>query len=269
MDYQILILSGGGVKGIAHLGALKVLENKKILDKITTFVGTSIGALICSLLVIGYTIDELTIFFNSLDLNVLIPKKLKFKNLIEKYGFDDGKKLNYLINSLFEVKNFSSPSFEELFSKTNKKLIITSTCINDKKLVSFSYESHPKMKVLTALLMSMAIPIYFIPTVFEEKIYIDGSCINHYPIELFSDDYTKVIGVYLYDEYEEEKINNIIDFLLNTIKSLMMGYNKTFPPKTTIQIPVKNISVVNFSITKKLKKKLFNLGFNSAFNFFI
>ena len=51
-----LILSGGGIKGIAHIGALSVYDERNMLNSIDTYCGSSIGALICSLLVAGTTI---------------------------------------------------------------------------------------------------------------------------------------------------------------------------------------------------------------------
>jgi NTE family protein len=260
MSKEILILSGGGIKGIAHLGALKILEEKNILKNIKTFVGSSIGSLICCLLNVGYNIDELYDFFDLLDFNVLMNKKFKIKNLITNFGFDSGKKLNYLILSLFKDKNYDDPTFNDLFIKTKCKLIITTTCVNDKKPVYFSVDNYPNMKISLCLLMSMAIPIYFTPILFENKYYIDGSCIDHYPIDLFEDT-TKVIGIYLLDKYPNSKIEDIIGFLIGTYESLIVGSTRNiFPPKTTIKIPVKNISVIDFSITKEIKMKLFKLG---------
>ena len=58
-----LVLSGGGAKGIAHIGAIKALEDNNIpIDYIT---GTSMGAIVGALYAIGYTPDEMMAFINS------------------------------------------------------------------------------------------------------------------------------------------------------------------------------------------------------------
>ena len=57
--YKHLIFCGGGIKLYTFIGAIKVLEEKKILNNIETYIGTSIGGLIAALLNIKYTHDEL------------------------------------------------------------------------------------------------------------------------------------------------------------------------------------------------------------------
>ena len=53
--YNKIILSGGSTKGLATLGALQYLKDNNILDNINIFIGTSIGAILCYLICIGYT----------------------------------------------------------------------------------------------------------------------------------------------------------------------------------------------------------------------
>ena len=65
-----LVLSGGGAKGYAHIGALKVIEEAGV--KIDYIGGTSIGAIIGALYASGYSADELEKIMYSLDLNALI-----------------------------------------------------------------------------------------------------------------------------------------------------------------------------------------------------
>ena len=59
MSFVNLALSGGGMQGFSFLGAIKKLEEEKILDKVTSFSGSSVGSLFAILLAIGYTPDEL------------------------------------------------------------------------------------------------------------------------------------------------------------------------------------------------------------------
>ncbi len=75
-----LILNGGGVKGIVHIGALKALDEKNMLKNITTIVGTSIGGIIGGLYCIGYSPDELFKFVNLFDLKNL--RSLNPSNII-------------------------------------------------------------------------------------------------------------------------------------------------------------------------------------------
>ena len=66
-----LILSGGGIRGIAHIGALKALYELNILKNITTIAGASIGGIIAGLYCAGYTPDEMFKIIDLLDMKNL------------------------------------------------------------------------------------------------------------------------------------------------------------------------------------------------------
>ena len=63
-----LVLSGGGVRGAAHIGAIKALKENKI--EIETIAGTSAGAIVASLYALGYTTNEMINFFRYFAKNI-------------------------------------------------------------------------------------------------------------------------------------------------------------------------------------------------------
>ena len=67
-----LVISGGGVSGIGFLGIIKYLDDHNIISNIETYVGTSIGSIICLLLLIGYKHNEIYDFCISFNLEKLI-----------------------------------------------------------------------------------------------------------------------------------------------------------------------------------------------------
>jgi len=258
-----LVLSGGGIKGIAHLGALKALEEKHILQNIKVFAGTSIGAFICCLLIIGYSPVNLFDFFKMFDFNVMLIKKFKIRHLMNSFGFDSGKKLECLINTMFLDKGFINPTFRDLFYVSGKTLFIVATCISDRKPVYFSHLTHPNMPVILALKMALSIPVYFAPVLYEGKYYVDGGCMNNYPIELFKYKTSETIGIYLFDKFRKTKINNIFDMLIGTYQSISNGISKlsiSNYKKNTIKIPVYDVCTLEINITQEDKEKLYELG---------
>lgn len=58
-QYENLVLEGGGIRGIAFTGALKILEEKQVLPQIERVAGTSVGAIVGALISVGYSSDEL------------------------------------------------------------------------------------------------------------------------------------------------------------------------------------------------------------------
>ena len=111
-----LVLSGGGINGIIFLGIIKYLEVSKQLKNINTFVGSSIGSIINTLVCIGYTYDELKDFILDFDLKTN-NKNLSFKNNN---------------NSLAEPNDLTYDNNMEIKSKENFNEVKEELSINDK-----------------------------------------------------------------------------------------------------------------------------------------
>ena len=267
-----LVLSGGGIKGIAHIGALQALQDYGCLDNIDTIAGSSVGALIGTLLTIGYTPKDIYDFIMIFDMSKM--GGLKIENLLEKFGLDDGSRIIIIIIKMFNNKGFSEDiTFKELYDKIKKKLIMTATCINNKKAYYYSVDTFPDMKVIKALRMSISVPIYFTPVPHEGYLFIDGGCIDNYPIQLFQDKLDEVIGIYLSDVNENvENINNIEDILINIFQSMLEGITcnslKGYE-KYSIKLNLSRISLMDLNLNKQKKKELFDIGYNAFLNKFI
>ena len=266
---HILVMSGGGIKGIAHIGALKALDDLNMLNDITILTGVSAGGIICTLYNIGYTPDELLAFVSLFDINKL--DSMELMNIASTFGLNDGKNVSIVLEKLFDEKGIDhNITFLELFKKTKKKLILGTSCINDKKSYYFSYETYPNMSVITAVKMSMAIPIYFHPIRFENKLFVDGGCRDNYPIQLFKDELDSVIGVYLAANQScVTDIDNIEDFLMNTIQCLFEGvtHNSTKGfEKQTIKLTLNQDShnPLGSKLSEDKIKELFLTGYNAV-----
>lgn len=265
-----LVLSGGGIKGIAHIGALNSLERLGILKNIKTIIGTSVGSLIGTLFVAGYTPTEMLDELNELDLAKL--KHLNVLKLIHSYGIDDGKKITSMLEKLFIRKKLSPKiTFSELLAKTGKTLVISATCLNTRKLEYFSPETTPDMNVLFAVRMSISIPFYFIPVFYDNKIYVDGGCLSNYPIDYVKTDLKHVIGLYLWDDVGSFPIDNIENFAFgvfycfkdNIVNNMIGGY-----AENTIEINTSGINPINFGIDENKKRDIYDIGFDAVTNYF-
>jgi hypothetical protein len=270
--YTKLVLSGGGIKGIVHLGALAALDELNILSGITMLAGSSVGALILVLTVIGYKPKELYSFISLLDVKNLT--EINFMNLFNLYGLDDGSRFELVLNKLFINKNLSPGiTFKELYEKTNKTIYISAVCLNDKKTYYFSHINNPNMSVLLAVRMSIAIPIFFVPVSYQNKLYIDGACMDNYPIHLFDKligpdkpTLSDIIGIYLKDiQTVTDTIDNIESLFIHTINCLFEGVAnsciRNYDSHTNI-IMIENISSVDFNLSQESKLILYNLGYN-------
>lgn len=272
---KILIFSGGGMKGLSLFGVLKALDELKILKNIEIFAGTSVGAMIMSLYLIGYKTAELEEFnqlFNFQNLTTICDYGLdNINDLIKKYGIDNGKNIFNVLEQILEAKDINKNiTLLELYKLTNKKFIVTGTCLDNYQVEYISYETYPNMKLTEAIRITSSFPLYYEPYIFNNKTFVDGGCIDNYPIILFKDKLNEVIGFYLQPVFKVNKINNIKDYVVSifevlqksVIDNIVRGWSNS-----TVNLYI-NQNVLNFNISLEEKKELFNIGYNETLKYF-
>jgi predicted acylesterase/phospholipase RssA len=270
-----LVLSGGGIHGIAHLGTIQILFEKDILKNINTFCGTSAGAIISTLLVLGYTPKELFTLSCELDFTKLTEFKIENFSKKSGFGFDDGLRLIYVIKRLLSAKGFDENiTLKQLYEKTNKKLIITASCANTAKVCYLSHENDPDILVTKAVRMSIGVPGYFTAINHLKYLYFDGGCDN-YPIHLFKDNIENVIGIHIVSHVPIlENIDNIEDYLFRVIqcyKKTTEFHSQRGYEKYTISLTINNsdeFDFMNFHLDTSKKTKLYKLGYDAGFEYF-
>ena len=267
-----LVLCGGGVRGIAHIGALKALEEHGILNKIKNISGSSIGGIIGCLIAIGYTPTELYDFIEIFDLTKCKSKKTT--DIFTQFGIDDGKNLICILQKLFKQKNISPKmTFDELYKFNGIKLIVTTVCINDKSVIYLSNDTVPNMQLIDGLRMTSSFPFWFVPVLYKNKLYIDGGCIDNYPISVFEKELDITIGIYLATIKEYKKsVTNIEDYFLSLIECLTESFNLISIngyTKNTIKINLETVGILEANLTKIKKKQIYTNGYISAINWFL
>jgi len=271
-EKEILVLSGGSLRGIAHIGVLKALEEKNYLKNIKKIVATSAGGLIAAMFVIGYSPSEQEEIFNTLDLKLL--KNIKGKKLFDGFGLDTGKKIIVTLEELIKEKNFDvNLTFEELFNHSKIELYLTTVCVNDRKLIYLSHLTHPKMPVIVGIRMSISIPVIFTPYLYENKLYVDGGMMNNFPVNFFKKEKKKIIGVLLNQERNnDETINSLPQFILSVIDCCFEGLSNllmTGYEKQTINLVISPIGMYNTDLDIECKKNLFQIGYVECMKFIL
>lgn len=164
-----LVLSGGGAKGAAEIGALQVIDQKGI--KIDYISGTSIGAIMGALYSAGYTPAELEEIFAGID----------------KDNGQNSLYIRTLLSSLLEAKGVST--FDDL--QIPFRCVVADT--KELKEVVLSEGS-----VLEAIMASSAIPYIYSNVEIDGHIYVDGGFYNNLPVDVVKDmgaEYTLVIDL--------------------------------------------------------------------------
>ena len=263
-----LVLSGGGVKGIAHVGALYALDKLDILNNITEFAGTSVGSLVLALYVIGYKSLEMYEFIKAFNFNEL--KNMDINN-IYLYGLDTGTKLEYVIKRLITNKKFNDNiTLQELYNITKKNIIFTTVCVNNMNICYVSHEKYPTLELVKAIMMSLSIPLIFCPIKYENDMYVDGGCLNNFPINLFKNNLDNTIGVLIIDSNERIEINDFETYMFRVLKcvarGLATGGIHSNYEKHTVEINIEFINSIDFDIDDSTKDKLFLIGFDTVMN---
>ena len=190
-----VVLSGGGAKGFAHIGALKVLEEEGI--PIDIIVGTSMGSLIGGIYSLGYTADEIEELVTSQNWEQVLSDNVARKDLSVN---DQILKQRYQLSISFsDVKSIGLP--QGIIKGQNVLNVFCGLAGNvpanidfDKLPISFAcvatdLETGKEVVmhngfIPMALFSSMAIPGVFQPSVREDKLLVDGGVVNNFPTDV-------------------------------------------------------------------------------------
>jgi len=225
-----LVLSGGGAKGFAHIGVLKVLEEEGI--PIDLIVGTSIGSLVGGIYSLGYTASELETLVKSLDwestLSDDVPRAFLSKNdqlLKQRYIFSlpiIGNKKVSLPQGFIKGQNVMNvfcglagnvPANAD-FSKFPIPFACVATNLETGKEVVLKSGFLP-----SALFSSMAIPIAFQSSDYNGQLLADGGMVNNFPTDVARQMGADIIiGVDIrkdfYDRENLKSLDNVVNQLI-------------------------------------------------------
>ena len=228
--------------------------------------------MICLLLNIGYKPEEIYQVLLEIDFSTLVTCDIEDILTDIHFGINSSKPFEYVIRKMMEIKNFNeNTTFKELKEKTNQILIITGTCVNTVSLHYFSHKLTPDMKVLDAIQISIAIPFLFKPYKYDNKIWIDGGCMNNYPIDLFHDNLNDMIGIYLDDENKQyTEFDDVQVYFTQVLKCVSKGIDLSkikLYENQTIHVTCKNQELSNWELKNEHKIDLHNQGYINASKF--
>lgn len=261
-----LVLSGGGAKGLAHIGVLKVIDSLGI--KIDYIGGTSMGAIVGGMYASGYTGKQLDSIFKTLTIDDLVQDNIprKSKILFNKRNDDiyalvlPFKKLkletpNALSKGLYNFNFLSKISYHVRNIRDFKKLPIPFFCmatdIETGQQVVLDKGVFPQ-----ALVASSSIPSIFYPIEIDGKLLIDGGVTNNYPVEKLRElgaDF--IIGVDVQEELKTRKELQGITTIFGQISNFNTQSQMESKRKLTdiyIKPDIKGFNVLSFEKGKKI-----------------
>lgn len=230
-----LVLSGGGAKGLAHIGVIKALEENNI--PIDYVAGTSMGAIVAGLYAAGYSVEEMERLFKSEQFKFWSTGEIQeeyryfFRKLEANPSWlsmelkKEEDKLRVLPPTNIIPEEQIDFAFMEMFSSTNAvcdydfdKLFVPFLCIatdvhNNKEVVLRNGD------LGEAIRASMTFPFYFKPIEIDGNLVFDGGIVNNFPAknmkEVFNPDF--MIGHNVSDNADKPEEDDLMAQLMNLI----------------------------------------------------
>jgi len=233
-----LVLSGGGARGIAHIGVIKALEEIGVV--INRIAGTSAGSIIGSLYAYGYKPD---------DIFQMISSTRLYRSMRPAWALTGLLSLDSLKNILLQYLP------ENTFESLKIPMTIAATEIQKGKAVYFT-----EGELIPTILASCCVPAVFNPIQFKGEIYVDGGILDNLPVKAIKPDCDFIIGSHC------NHIGTVVDIKnLRTIleRSLLMAINgNTVANKSLCDIliePPEIGKISGFELRKA--KELFDIGY--------
>lgn len=291
--FRNLVFKGGGVKGIAYVGALKALENAGIMSQITGFAGSSAGAITAALAACKIGSDALNEFLTETNYNDFKDKGGLFNflnDMANNFGPYEG---DYFLYDWFKVflkqqGVDSNITFSGVYDTFGSNLKVFSTDLNTQTIQEFSVKKTPNVQIAMAVRASISIPMFFQGWQFPDfqptdHIYVDGGVMYNYPIDAFDRKNTipnQTLGFFLTNLTGQPAAPNNLTFGVTQmelyVKSLFEALmnsqdyrvqNNGFEENRTVQINDLGIAATDFDITKAQALQLYDSGLNSTQNF--
>ncbi len=283
-----LVLSGGGINGITELGAIYYLYINGMLSNIKTYAGTSVGSMICYLLIIGYSPIEILSYLCSIDLKRDFGK-LNMLTLMSKWGVYDFSIVEKHLIKLTLNKIRFIPTLKELYEMFNVDFYTVTynkKLPRDNRIEYISWKTHPDLSCITSIRMSSNLPLVFAKCEVLNKECIDGGIADNFPV-LFLDKLLapkkdsfenllsekdpattkeeKILGLRIVSSQTTEE-KNILEYILSLVQIPLEIIDKLRISMCSkrvdvIELETVGVRTLDFDMTVKNKNEMFASGF--------
>ena len=283
-----LVFQGGGVKGLAYVGALQELEARQMYAGIEASAGTSAGSIVSTLVCLRYSVADISKIMDNTNMasfmdreNIL--KKLKF------FGLHPGDAFLKWIKQQIRQSPLGlqdTATFQDFKNKGARDLHVYATDLFTRNIQHFSVETTPDVVVAEAVRASMSIPVFFNAWKFsnnipDDHLYVDGGVLLNFPLYTFDDlnqppestlgfELVNLTGKPVLHRFEYWQWGH---FVTNTFETLLMAQVVDLDQEERelnriVRINDLGISATDFDLNNKQKAELVQSGMDAVKAFF-
>lgn len=300
-----IVLEGGGVRGIGHVGAICAAEEKGY--KWINIAGTSAGAFVAALLAANYSGQEMySIMRNEVDFTLFMRDRgidsffpVQFAHLLLQGGIHTGNYIETFIREKLKRKGITTfgdlviRKHEQKDSIYRYRLTVIASDISSGQLLRLPQDighfgrDPDELDVAQAVRMSASIPFFFLPVVRKHRdgrncLIVDGGLLSNFPVYLF-DSKTKpkhpTFGLRLVDSlptpdclWPSNQTGNVLQISHALLQTMLTAHDRLYMDDSTfvrsIAIPVNGIDGTKFNLSKQEADILYQNGRKAALDFF-
>lgn len=271
-----LVLSGGGARGLAHIGAIKALEENNIpIDYIS---GTSVGAVVGALYASGYSVEQMMNLFLSEDFQRWLSGKVDnnasyFYKVADEnpsfvsFSFDTKDNFRFQLPTSIVNPIQMDYAFMEIFAGASAisnnnfdSLFVPFLCITS-DITDSKASVRRNGNLGQAVRASMTFPLYFSPITLEGKLMFDGGMYNNFPAKEMYNIYNPdiIIGVKISGNYPPPKEGDVVSYIQNIV-SKETDYDVICGNGVLIEPNLKKIGILEFD----RMQETYEIGYEAA-----
>lgn len=271
--YSTLVLSGGSVKCISTLGSIQYGYDNNLLQRVTTFIGTSSGAILCYLLCIGYTPIEIIMYICGHGVFSRHPH-IDIVSMMNGTGALDFSILSTHLERMTIEKIGRLVTFQDVWNLFHHKLIMNTYNLSKDRIEYLSVDTTPDMPCITAIRQTCSLPLVFEAYKYTGDYYIDGGIYENFAIShRLAQDEAKRLGICIDIVIKDPSTHNMIEYMYNLLtipirQNLQHVQNNLCPDIDVISLHP-SVGMFQFQLSSHDMLELFSFGYQQAKSFFM
>lgn len=274
----VCLFGGGAIRGTAHVGVLKALNELEICP--TIIGGSSVGSIVAALVSVGYSSDELAEIF--LSVNFELFRDLSF-SLTPKFALSKGEVflewMRDLIGKKFYGENYDKEKSQPVrFKDIDKNLVIITTKMREFECCEFSTYETPDFEIALAVRISCCMPGLMRAVTIEDNLLVDGDLMKGKPMWYLSKNLKnssdRILEIRLEGEFDGsdkspiEYVNGMYTCMTYSETDFIKHIYGNKDRYDYLVIDTGNVVVVDFNYPQEKRQAIIDSGYNQTMSYF-